>query len=106
MGDFFGVPAAATERQPGKLFERRQVRVFSRQRSEDVQGRKKVPCSAKSLPETSPSLPRQAGVPCRRGLVEPPDLAAARGLPEELRILGRLLRDRLEGLNEPVQVLL
>jgi hypothetical protein len=38
---FPGHPAPAAERQPGKLSERI-ARVFSRQRSEEVQGRKKI----------------------------------------------------------------
>src|SRR4030042_1409497 len=36
-------PAPAAERPPGKLSERLQAQVFSRQRSEEVQGRKNVP---------------------------------------------------------------
>jgi hypothetical protein len=42
IGDFFGYRAAAAERPPGKLSERESAS-FSRQLSEDVRGRKKIP---------------------------------------------------------------
>ncbi|MCE5262215.1 MAG: hypothetical protein LLG97_01635 [Deltaproteobacteria bacterium] len=55
--DFSGSHAAAAKRPPGKLSER-EARVFSRQRSEDVQGRKifSIPAKRRS-PEKMGDVP-------------------------------------------------
>jgi len=55
IGDFFGYHATAAERPPEKLFER-EARVFFRQRSEDVHGRKKIRASSET---PSPALARE-----------------------------------------------
>jgi hypothetical protein len=51
IGDFSGHPAAAAERLPENMSERRRRELVFRQRSEDAQGRKMSSDPAKTFPQ-------------------------------------------------------